>query len=145
MKLRASLVVAGAAVVLGVASALMLPAMASAHQATQTLKFFAMQAKTFAFTQSAVGIQDTDVNAAGKTVGFDMLHAAITPSGAAAVSITVDTRSGFLYGRFDVTKSGAVTNGRVTGGTGAFAGATGTITVKNISITKRAVTITYST
>ena len=34
--------------------------------------------------------------------------------------------------------------GKVTGGTGAFKGATGTITAKNISSTKTAVTITYS-
>ncbi len=35
-------------------------------------------------------------------------------------------------------------NGKVTGGTGAFAGATGTIKAKDISKTKTAVTITYS-
>jgi hypothetical protein len=33
----------------------------------------------------------------------------------------------------------------VTGGTGAFAGATGTITAKSISATKTTVTITYHT
>jgi hypothetical protein len=32
----------------------------------------------------------------------------------------------------------------VTGGTGAFAGATGTIKIKTISSTKHAITITYS-
>jgi hypothetical protein len=37
-----------------------------------------------------------------------------------------------------------VTNGKVTGGTGAFAGATGTIKVKTISRTRHAITITYS-
>jgi len=37
-----------------------------------------------------------------------------------------------------------ITNGKVTGGTGAFAHATGTITAKPISSTKTAVTVTYS-
>jgi len=38
-----------------------------------------------------------------------------------------------------------VTHGTVTGGTGAFAGATGTITAKSISATKTTVTITCHT
>ena len=62
------------------------------------------------------------------------------------VNITVDTSGGFLYGTFTANlKTGAITNGKVTGGTGAFAGATGTIKAKAISGTKHAVTITYST
>jgi hypothetical protein len=41
-------------------------------------------------------------------------------------------------------KTGAFSNGKVTGGTGAFKGATGTIKTKTISKTKTAVTIVYS-
>ena len=56
------------------------------------------------------------------------------------------TRSrGFLYCTFTFhPKTGVVTNGKVTGGTGAFAKATGTIEVKTISRTRHAITITYS-
>jgi hypothetical protein len=144
MKLRTSLAAAGAAAALGVTGALVLPAVASAHSASTTLKFTAVQKATVDFSKTAEGIQDTDVNAAGKTVGFDELYLAFTSSSSAAVNVTVDTNGGFLYGTFKVAKSGAITNGKVTGGTGAFAGATGTIKVKTISKTKHAVTITYS-
>ena len=52
---------------------------------------------------------------------------------------------GFLYGTFTISlKTGAISNGKVTGGTGAFARATGTIKVKTISSTKHVITITYN-
>jgi hypothetical protein len=61
------------------------------------------------------------------------------------VNYTLDTRDGFLYGTFTFNpRTGVVTNSKVTGGTGAFAGATGTIKVKTSSRTKHAITITYS-
>jgi hypothetical protein len=145
MKLRTSLAAAGAAVVLGTAGALVLPAIASANSATHTLKFTAVQKATVSFTKTTGANQETDVNAAGKTVGFDMIYFAATSATSGAVNITVDTTGGFLYGTATVSvKTGAITNGKVTGGTGSFAGATGTIKAKSISRTKTAVTITYS-
>jgi hypothetical protein len=145
MKLRTSLAAAGAAVVLGTTGALVLPAVASAHSGTTTLKFLSVQKATVSFTRATGGIQNTDVNTAGKRVGFDMLYFAATSPSSVAVNLTVDTKGGFLYGTFTFNpKTGVVTNGKVTGGTGAFAGATGTIKVKTISSTKHAVTITYS-
>jgi hypothetical protein len=145
MKLRTSLAAAGAAVVLGTTGAFLLPAVASAHSGTTTLKFTSVQKATVGFTTATGGIQNTDVNTTGKTIGFDMLYFAATSPSSVAVNLTVDTKGGFLYGTFTFNpKTGVVTNGKVTGGTGAFAGATGTITVKTISRTKHAVTITYS-
>ena len=145
MKLRTSLAAAGAAVVLGTTAALVLPAVASAHSATHTLKFLALQKGTVGFTRATGGIQDTDVNTVGKPVGFDMLYFKATSASTIAVNFNVDTKGGFLYCTFTFhPKTGVVTNGKVTGGTGAFAGATGTIKVKTISRTKHAVTITYS-
>jgi hypothetical protein len=145
MKIRTSLAAAGAAVVLGTTGALVLPAVASAHSGTHTLKFTAVQKATVSFTKTTGANQETDVNAAGKTVGFDMIYFAATSATSGAVNITVDASGGFLYGTATVSvKTGAVTNGKVTGGTGSFAGATGTIKAKAISGTKHAVTITYS-
>ena len=43
MKIRTSIIAAGAAVVLGTTGAFVLPAVASAHNATTTLKFTAVQ------------------------------------------------------------------------------------------------------
>ena len=145
MKLRTSLAAAGAAVVLGTTGALVLPAVASAHGTTHTLKFVSLSKAQVGFTRATGALQNTDVNTAGKTIGFDMLYFAATSPSSLAVNVTVDTKGGFLYGTFTFNpKTGVVTNGKVTGGTGAFKGATGTIKVKTISSTKHAVTITYS-
>ena len=145
MKLRTSLAAAGAAVVLGTTGALVLPAVASAHGTTHTLKFVSLETGTVSFTRATGGIQNTDFNAAGKKVGFLTLYFAATSPSTVAVNVTVDTKGGFLYGTFTFNpRTGVVTNGKVTGGTGAFAGATGTIKVKTISTTKHAITITYS-
>jgi hypothetical protein len=146
MKFRTSVIAAGAAVVLGTTGALVLPAVASAHSSTHTLRFTAVQKNAVSFGKAAQAIQDTDVNATNNTVGFDELYVVAASPTSGAANVTVDTKGGFLYGTFNINfKTGAITNGKVTGGTGAFKGATGTITVKTISSTKHAVTITYST
>jgi hypothetical protein len=145
MKIRTSLVAAGAAVVLGSTGALVLPAMASAHTDSTTLKFTSVQKASVNFSKSSFGQQDTDVNAAGKTIGFDMLYGSAVSTTSANVNITGNFSGGFLYGTGSVSlKTGAFSKGKVTGGTGTFKGATGTITAKPISKTKTAVTITYS-
>jgi hypothetical protein len=144
MKVRTAIIAGGAAAVLGTAGALV-PAMASAHNASTTLKFISVTKKSVSFTKTTFAQQDTDVNAAGKTVGFDMLYFTATSATSAAVNITGDFSGGFLYGTGTVSlKSGALSNGKVTGGTGAFKGAKGTIKTKAISKTKTAVTVTYS-
>jgi hypothetical protein len=145
MKVRSLMVAAGAVVVLGGTGALLVPAVASAHSTTHTLKFISVEKAMTFFSKTTFGEQDTDVNAKGKTVGFDMIYGHATSATSAAVNITGDTSGGFLYGTGTVNlKTGAFTNGKVTGGTGRFAKATGTIKAKDISKTKTAVTITYS-
>jgi hypothetical protein len=145
MKLRTSVIAAGAAVVLGTTGALVLPAVASAHGTTHTLKFVSLGKAQVSFTRTTGALQNTDVNTTGKPIGFDMLYFAGTSPSSLAVNLTVDTKGGFLYGTFTFNpRTGVVTNGKVTGGTGAFTGATGTIKVKTISTNKHAVTITYS-
>jgi|ERR1700722_16429825 len=147
MKLRASLAALGAAIVLGTTGTLALPAVAaSAHSSTHTLTFISLTRKSATLTKTSGAQQDTDVNAAGKTVGFDLLYFRATSAGAGVVNIAVDTTGGFLYGTLTLNlKTSALTNGEVTGGTGTFAGATGTIKAKNLNAagTRTAVTITY--
>jgi hypothetical protein len=145
MKIRTSIIAAGAAVALGTTGALVLPAVASAHSSTHTLKFIAVQKASVQFTKTTFGQQETDVNATNKTIGFDEIYLADTSATTAAANVTGDYKGGMLYGTFNVNlKTGVITNGKVTGGTGAFAHATGTITAKPISSTKTAVTVTYS-
>jgi hypothetical protein len=145
MKLRTSLAAASMAAVLGT-GALVLPAVASASSATHTLKFTAVTNKSIMFTKMTGGSQETDVNAAGKTVGFDVLYFAAVSATTANINVTFDTTGGLLYGTATVgIKTNKVTNGKVTGGTGAFAGATGTIKAKSVGKNREAITITYST
>ncbi len=50
------------------------------------------------------------------------------------MNVTVDTTGGSLYGTLTFHfNTGTSTNGKVTGGTGAFKGATGTFTAKNLN------------
>jgi hypothetical protein len=146
MKVRITLAAIGTAFVLGTTGALALPAVAaSAHSGTQTLRFISVTKKSIMLTKTSGAQQDTDVNAAGKTIGFDMIYFTAVSATTANVNVTVDTTGGFLYGTGTLNfKTGAFSNGKVTGGTGSFAGATGTIKAKDISSTKTAVTITYS-
>jgi hypothetical protein len=146
MRLRTSLAAMGAAVALGTTGALAVPAFAAgAHSGTHALKFISVTKKSIMLTKTSGAQQDTDVNAAGKTVGFDMLYFAVSAT-TGTEKITVDTAGGFLYGTFTINlKTGAPANGTVTGGTGAFARASGTIKIKNLNPagTRTAIAITY--
>jgi hypothetical protein len=144
MKVRRSIVAAGAAVVLGTTGALVLPAVAGAHVASTTLKFTAVTNKHVSFTSSTFGNQETDVNSTGTTIGFDDIYVKITGANTATANVALDIKGGFLYGVVTTTDGGKTFSGKVTGGTGAFKGATGTITAKAISSTKTAVTIIVS-
>jgi hypothetical protein len=147
MKIRRSITAAGAAAVLCGTAALLLPAAASAHDATHTLKFIAVAENSVAFTTTAQGVQDTDFNSAGTTIGFDNLYLKFTSTTSASGTATLDIKGGFLYARIATTNGGQTFSGKVTGGTGAFTGATGTVAAKAINKTgsKAVVTIIYST
>ena len=148
MKVRTSIAAVGAAALVGT-GAFLLPAVASPHSTTHTLKFTSVTKKSVMFTRTTGGMQDTDVNSVGKIVGFDMLYFRINKAGTgAALHLTLDTTGGFLYGTLSINfMTMVISNGRVTGGTGRFKGATGTIKAKNLNSagSRTAVTITYHT
>jgi hypothetical protein len=141
VKIRSS-ITAAAAVVLSGTGALVLPAVASAHSAPHTLKFTAVTNKSHTFTRTSGGSQETDVSA-GKTIGFDVVYFKGTGKNAATVNAAFDLKGGLLYATA-VTTNGKTFSGKVTGGTGAFKGATGTITAKSSANNKTAITIIYS-
>ena len=145
MKLRTSLAAAGAAAVLGT-GALMLPAVASASSATHTLKFTAETLKGGNFSKTSGGAAEEDVNSADKVVGFDVTNYGFNPTTKAeSLNVALSTNGGILYGALKPSKALTI-KGTVTGGTGTFQGATGTIVAKSLNKagTKTAVTITYS-
>jgi hypothetical protein len=117
------------------------PAAASPRVVTHTLKLISIRKDSASFTKTSSGQADLDVNHAG----YDMLHFSFNPTTRqASAAVTLDTAGGFLYGVLRTTNN-PVIHGRVTGGTGAFRGAIGTITAKvlNKTGTRTAVTITY--
>jgi hypothetical protein len=145
VKIRTSIAAAGAAVVLGGTAAVALPAMASTHSAAHTLKFTSVKEKSDPFTARTEGQQATDINSAGKTIGFDDVYLTFTGRTTGKGSVAVVLKGGFLYGTIATSDAGQMFTGKVTGGTGAFAKATGKITAKAITGQKTAVTITYTT
>jgi hypothetical protein len=140
-----SIAAVGAVALLSGTGALLLPAAASAHSETHTLKFTAVQTKSANFSRTTSGSAETDLNSSGKIIGFDVIQVVFNPvTHTASGGVTLDTLGGFLYGTLKFS-SGPVTRGKVTGGTGIFQDATGTIIGTSISKTRTAVTITYST
>jgi hypothetical protein len=148
MKVRTSIAAVAAAALVGT-GAFMLPAIAaSAGPATHTLQFISVTKASVNFSASTGAQQDTDVNAKGKVVGYDMLYFTVVSRTTAVVNITGTTKGGMLYATGKVNLSnGAFSGGRVTGGTGAFKGATGTLTAKDLNKagTRTAVKIVYHT
>ncbi len=119
--------------------------MASANSATHTLKLTAVTKNSVGFTSTTNGLQETDVSVGtGKTIGFDDVYITFTGNNSATANVAFDIKGGFLYGTVITTNAGKTFSGKVTGGTGAFKGATGTITAWALTSNKTAVTITYS-
>ncbi len=146
MRIRTTITAVGAAIVVGTTGALVLPAAASAHTVTHTLKFVSVLKKLVVYTKTTVAEQDTDVTSAGKAIGFDELYATATGKTTGTADIAYAEHGGLLYGTLTLTHNGADAHGRVTGGTGTFTRATGTITAKpaNKTGTHSAVIITYT-
>ena len=119
---------------------------ANAGPVSHTVSFTADQLAQANFSSTTSGVQDKDIDKAGKVVGYDILSTAYDPqTKKATVDVAVVTNGGLLYGLMPTGAS--VSDGKVTGGTGIFQNATGSITAApiNNSQTLTAVTITYHT
>lgn len=145
-KMRTLIASVGAAGLLTTVGALLVPAGASAHAVTHTLKFTSVEGKSIMFSKRTGAQQDRDVNKAGKLIGFDELYFKASLNGRTATDdATLDIKGGFIYAVvvFNFVKGSG--QGKVTGGTGVFKGVTGTISAKflNSAGSRTAVTITY--
>lgn len=146
MKIRTYFAATAAAALVGT-GAFVLPAAASTHATTHTLQLISVTKANVNFSNSTGAEQDTDVNSAGKVVGYDMLYFRPDTATTYFVNITGDVNGGMLYATGTINANGAFSNGKVTGGTGSFEGATGTITAKSLNKagTRTAIKITYLT
>ena len=148
MKIRVPIVVGGTAAALGLIGMIVLPAAAGARAVTHKLKFTSEPQAETQFSKTNGTTADKDVDNTGKVIGFDMLRFTLNQAtGKASLGLTVDLSGGFLYGTMSESKStSSVAHGRVTGGTGKFTGAKGTITATtNQAGNKTLVTISYHT
>jgi len=140
MRIPKFIVAAAATVALGTTGALAAPALASTQ--CHTLNFTVVNTGSVSPTEFTRAGQGTVLNSEGNTVGFDVIYETLTAkvfTANAAFSYT----GGLFYATISSSDGGETFSGRVTGGTGAFDGATGTVTSKTISSTESAVTIIY--
>ena len=149
MKHRNAIGAIAAATALAGTCAVVVPAASASTSApkTYTLSFTSVQEAVHNYSHTISSQQDRDVNKAGKAVGYDLLYLVFNPkTETAKLNFTAVTSGGFVYGVASASSS-PVIHGTVTGGTGAFKGAAGTIVAKNLnpSGSKTAVTITYHT
>jgi hypothetical protein len=152
MKHRITIAAIATTAALGGACAFLVPAASASTSAstgakTHTLTFTSVQESVVNFSQTTSAQQDRDVNKAGKVIGYDLLYLVFNPkTETAKLNFTAVTSGGFVYGVASASSS-PVIRGTVTGGTGIFKGAAGTILAKNLNNagTRTAVTITYHT
>jgi hypothetical protein len=146
MKLLTSIIGAGVAAAVVAGGAFAVPALASPHAASHTMSFTAVTKASVGFSDASAGVQQTAVNKAGKTIGFDETYGIAVSASAVDNDFTLDTKGGLLYGTYTLNVvTGRVTDGKVTGGTGAFKHATGTLAAKAVSSHKYTITVTYCT
>jgi hypothetical protein len=144
MKARSGIAALGAAALIGGTGAMVVPAIASARTTSHTLKFTSVTDRSISFTKTTGAQQDRDVNAKGKLIGFDQLYSTFNvKTGTGKGNVTLVVKGGILYA--SLTFNQASVTGRVTGGTGTFKGAKGTIKAVNLNKagTRTAVTIVW--
>ena len=145
MRLR-PIIGAGVAAAAIAGGAFAVPALASPHATSHTMTFTSVTKASVGFSETSVGVQQTDVNKAGKVIGFDEVYGMAISASSADNYFTLVTKGGLLYGTYTLNLvNGKVSDGKVTGGTGAFKHATGTLAAKAISTHKNTITITYRT
>ena len=141
-----ALTLAAVAGLIGVNSAGAAPRTHSAT--THTLKFIAVTTsesvpnKLGQYYEADVDVRPYSSTAAAATVAQDVASCAFGSSSVSCTTALANT-GGLLYGSFSISESTGQLAGTVTGGTGAYAGATGTIS-GSPSGPGYAVTVTYS-
>jgi hypothetical protein len=139
MNIRRSLLIgAVGAAALGLVPASV--AVASTHPAsTTTLKFIST---TTAMKSSKTAFAETGADTLGKTLlGWFTLSCQFTSSKTAECGGAGAALNGVIYFTVPLSTTSTTFSGTVTGGTGAYKGATWTIKGKSISSTKEAITI----
>jgi hypothetical protein len=116
---------------------------ASSAPKTHTLTFKSKTLVEKDFPNNRFVDADKDV-AGGKIIGTDVLRGKFNVKDKTAKArVAAAFSGGFIYATFNIEGQGVISGGKVTGGTGKYAGVTGTITGHSISNNVEKVTITY--
>ena len=146
MKVRTLIAGIGAAAVVG-SGGLLLTTAASAQSAPQILKFVTVEQNAVGYSTTALAATDEDFSTSGKLIGFAVLYFKTNPvSGEVRIDAAVAVDGGVIYGRLtSASSTSPIYTGKVTGGTGAFRDAAGTITATAQSATTSVVTVVFTT
>jgi hypothetical protein len=79
----------------------------------------------------------------GKFIGTSSLTFVVGNNNLAKAKVAAAFKGGFVYGRFTASGDGTLSNGKITGGTGEYKDATGTITGEGAGKAER-VTLTFN-
>jgi hypothetical protein len=109
-----------------------------------TLKFTSRTDHTVNLTDTTSVNQDTDLDSTGKTIGYDNTYVTATDQNTLSADAALAMNGGFVYATFTTSDGGQTWSGTVTGGTGTFKGAKGTVTASATSQTELEVTVDLS-
>lgn len=145
MKVRTLIAGIGAAAVVG-SGGLLLTTAASAQSAPHILTFVTVEVNAVGYSTNAYAGEDEDYSTSGQLIGFDVLRLTTNPvSGKVRIDAAVDVNGGVIYGALtSASPTSPIAIGKVTGGTGAFRDAAGTITATAESATKSLVTVVFT-
>jgi hypothetical protein len=139
MNRKTALVTGGVATVVAATAAAM-PALAASGTKTVIEHFDAKSSSSALMLSKAdYVLTDSDVRS-GKTIGRDVLSCTDTGTGTSHCHVAFAQKGGFLYAKFALTDKTGALKGTITGGTGSFAHARGTLAGQAVS--KKDVTIT---
>jgi hypothetical protein len=140
---RTRIAVAGVAALAAAAPAVAFTT-ASAAPASHKITFVSHPLK-----DSQIGNHDMETSRDvqhGKPVGFDTTNCAFSPPRSLVCTAVVARTAGMLYAKFNFNpNAGTTSGGRITGGSGAYKGATGTLSAKQTGKNSTTVTIKYHT
>jgi hypothetical protein len=135
--------VAATVVVATVAAATGVPAVAASSAKTVTQHFDAKSSSSvLMLSKTSYVLTDKDVES-GKKIGRDVLYCTDTGTGTSHCHVAFAQKGGLLYAKFALPDTTGVLTGKVTGGTGRFAHAKGTLAGQAVSQTDVKITLHY--
>jgi hypothetical protein len=136
---RNTVVVAAAVVA---ATVVAVPAVAASGTKTVTERFDAKSSSApLTVSKTALVLTDNDVNGS-TTIGRDVLYCTGVGAGTSHCHVSFAQKGGVLYAQFSMSGNGTL-KGTVTGGTGSFAHAKGTLAGRAVSQKDVTITLHY--